>query len=229
VAGGGGGGGGGAAVSRAIAAESAAASLRAENEALQRRLASASSSAGAPAPAPFGTYAGGGGGGTVVSVPRAELMELERALKDKTAQVLLLKSRYEHLEARAGAERELYDRALVVLEEQAAQIRDARGALAAAEGDVATLRARAKNAEDAAAELARAKEEVRRLERALTDLCACFLERALTDLFGGTADPAPSHAPPPPPPQVTPRLCRRGGRRWACASARTPRSAPRRR
>ncbi len=118
---------------------------------------------------------GGGGGGSfslgLSGASRAEAMEIERQLKDRTAQLTLLRSRYEHLETKASAERQLYDRAVSALEEQNAQIRDARTALQAAEADVSLLRARLRAQEDAETELRSAREEIRRLERSLTDLC----------------------------------------------------------
>ena len=176
-----------AAVARAIAAEASLATLRAENESLRamatRTAASAAAvAAAAPPPPPsHTTWLSASSSASAsssslppstVAVPRAELMELERALKDKTAQVLLLKARYEHLEAKCAAERQLYERALGVLEEQNGSIRDARSSLAAAEGGSAALAARAHAGEATAAELARSREEVARLERMLTELCA---------------------------------------------------------
>ena len=181
----------GGAAARTVAAEADAASLRAQNESLMRAMAagtapprtgvasmSSPSAASPPYPPPNMMMASGGGGGggsssssSIVSVPRAELLELERALKDKTSQVLLLRARYEHLESRSSAERELYDRALAALEEQNGAIREARTSLASAEGDAATLRVRAKAGDEAAAEVLRARDEIRRLERAITDLC----------------------------------------------------------
>ena len=165
------------------AAESDAATLRAQNESLMRAMASVASEGGGRAgtsgsatniaaiAASPPAYPPSSSTSSVVAVPRAELLELERALKDKTSQVLLLRARYEHIESRAGAERELYDRALAALEEQNGAIREARVSLAAAEGDAAQLRARAKAGDEAALQVARAREENRRLERALTDLC----------------------------------------------------------
>jgi len=111
------------------------------------------------------------GSGNTVAVPRGDLLEMERQLKDRTSQVLLLKSRYEHLESRAAAERELYDRAVAALEEQNSQIRDARSGLQQAEADISLLRSRLRAQEDNDAELRNARDEVRRMERQLTDLC----------------------------------------------------------
>ena len=45
------------------------------------------------------------------------------------AQVSLLKARHDHLEAKAAAERELYDRAIAALDQQNAALRDTRAAL----------------------------------------------------------------------------------------------------
>jgi hypothetical protein len=111
------------------------------------------------------------GSGNTVAVPRNDLLEMERQLKDRTSQVLLLKSRYEHLESRAAAERELYDRAVAALEEQNSQIRDARSGLQQAEADISLLRSRLRAQEDNDSELRNARDEVRRMERQLTDLC----------------------------------------------------------
>ncbi len=148
--------------SRIINAEASAAALRAENEALRRQMAGASAAAAAsPAPA----------NGSTVAVPRGDLIELERQLKDKASQVLLLKSRYEALEGRSASERELYDRAVAALEAQNVQIRETRTALAAAENDISSLKSRLRGSEDMDGELRSAREEIRRLERALTDLC----------------------------------------------------------
>lgn len=163
-----------------------------------------------------GRGAAGGGGG--VLVPRGDLAELERQLRDKaaqvrrqerrggagatappvpssssSAQVSLLKARHDHLEAKAAAERELYDRAIAALDQQNAALRDTRAALQvrpartplpprarkrpypspsssnatllqAAETDVDLLRGRAAAATQLEGELRTAREEARRLE-----------------------------------------------------------------
>ena len=85
-------------------------------------------------------------------------------LRDASSQVLLLKSRYEHVEAKAAAERELYDRAVGALESSNAELRHTRGALQAAQADLVVLRGRLHEAGDAAEELRRARDEIRRLE-----------------------------------------------------------------
>jgi len=160
-------------------AESHLTTLRSENDSLRRQLAEASfRMSSVPVPKPSENTAvntsilsTSHGPSNTVPVSRNDLLELERQLKDKTAQVLLLKSRYEHLEAKATAERELYDRAVSALEEQNVQIRDARSALQAAEADVSLLRSRLRAQEDTESDLRSARDEVRRLERTLTELC----------------------------------------------------------
>ncbi|RYG42432.1 hypothetical protein EON68_01815 [archaeon] len=64
-----------------------------------------------------------------VTLQQGDLMELERQIRDKAAQVLLLKSRYDHIEARSAAERDLYDRAIKALEEQNSELLRTRSAL----------------------------------------------------------------------------------------------------
>jgi hypothetical protein len=144
------------AVREAEAARAAAAELQALREqvaGLQRTLASAqaerdsarsqlagvapaaaggagpfSGSPGAPADASRHALALQHAAGSV-TIPQADLAELERQLRDRTAQASLLRSRYEHLEAKGAAERSLYDRAVSALEEQNAELRRTRSAL----------------------------------------------------------------------------------------------------
>lgn len=146
---------------------------RAEADSLRRQmslqLATSSATSSAAGNASFSQLPVGSG--NTVAVPRGDLLEMERQLKDRTSQVLLLKSRYEHLESRSAAERELYDRAVAALEEQNSQIRDARSSLQQAEADISLLRSRLRAQEDNDAELRIARDEVRRMERQLTDLC----------------------------------------------------------
>jgi hypothetical protein len=170
---------------QARASQAAVAAMQAENEGLKRQLALAkanlrmASEAAPSSSAPGGPLsprsaaaansvalprAAPSADGASVSVPRGEWAELERQLRDRNAQVLLLKGRYEHLEAKAAAERELYDRAVAALEEQNAALRDTRGALQAAEHDVELLRGRLRGTADLEDELRRSREEVRRLE-----------------------------------------------------------------
>lgn len=172
---GGGGGGGGLdstnAETRILTEQRNAA--RAEADSLRRQmslqLATSSATSSAAGNASFSQLPVGSG--NTVAVPRGDLLEMERQLKDRTSQVLLLKSRYEHLESRSAAERELYDRAVAALEEQNSQIRDARSSLQQAEADISLLRSRLRAQEDNDAELRIARDEVRRMERQLTDLC----------------------------------------------------------
>jgi hypothetical protein len=78
--------------------------------------------------------------------------------------------RFEHLEAKSCAERELYDRAVVTLETQNSELRDLRSRLQAAEEDTHLLRSRMHSNVDLDGELRKAREEVHRLEVMLTDL-----------------------------------------------------------
>jgi hypothetical protein len=87
-----------------------------------------SGAAGAPADASRHALALQHAAGSV-TIPQADLAELERQLRDRTAQASLLRSRYEHLEAKGAAERSLYDRAVSALEEQNAELRRTRSAL----------------------------------------------------------------------------------------------------
>jgi len=100
--------------------------------------------------------------------------ELERQLRDRTAQLQLARARFEHLDAKAAAERGLYDRAVNALEEQNAELRRARSLLQASEADLAMLRSRLAAAADAEEELRKARDEVRfALHDAVLLLCAC--------------------------------------------------------
>lgn len=114
------------------------ASAQAERDSARTQLAGAvsaasgggpfSGAAGAPADAARHALALQHAAGSV-TIPQADLAELERQLRDRTAQASLLRSRYEHLEAKGAAERSLYDRAVSALEEQNAELRRTRSAL----------------------------------------------------------------------------------------------------
>jgi hypothetical protein len=146
-----------------------------ENGSLRTQLAQATGGASS-ATSVFNTSAASAGFGGAsaqagsVSVPRADLLELERQLRDKTAQVLLMRSRYDHLEAKGAAERDLYDRAVNALDDQNRALRETRAALQAAENDVGLLRAKLSGTFDLEEQVRKKTDEVRRLEATINDL-----------------------------------------------------------
>ena len=106
-----------------------------------------------------------------IAIAERDLIELERQLRDRSSQVLLLKSRFEHLEAKSNAERELYDRAVETLESQNVELRDLRARLQASEVDMAMLRSRLQTSAELELELRRARDEIHQLEVSYMHSC----------------------------------------------------------
>lgn len=163
---------------RVVSAERRLDVLSQEKAALQRQLELArhhgdessriatakAAAAAAAAAAPVGGWVGG--------VSRDEIAALERDVKDKASQVVLWKNRFEQLDARSAAERDLHRRAAEALEDQNAQLRDANRQIHNLKGEVEGLRHRLQQFEDMEDDLRRERELKQTLEERLQKLCA---------------------------------------------------------
>ena len=75
---------------------------------------------------------GSNGGGMLMAINSnsdnmgGDLISLQRDIKDKSAQVLIMRGRYDHLEAKARAAAEIHERTVHMLEESNRTIRDLR-------------------------------------------------------------------------------------------------------
>eukprot|EP00516_Mucochytrium_quahogii_P002711 CAMPEP_0203752108 /NCGR_PEP_ID=MMETSP0098-20131031/6078_1 /ASSEMBLY_ACC=CAM_ASM_000208 /TAXON_ID=96639 /ORGANISM=" , Strain NY0313808BC1" /LENGTH=454 /DNA_ID=CAMNT_0050642119 /DNA_START=181 /DNA_END=1542 /DNA_ORIENTATION=+ len=100
-----------------------------------------------------------------------DLLSLQRELKDKDAQILIVKNRYDHLEAKARAAAEIHERTVFMMEEGNRTIRDLRRKVQALQHDNEGLAVHQQRADELALELASTREDSRRLEERMTALC----------------------------------------------------------
>jgi len=92
-------------------------------------------------------------------------------LKDREAQLNILRARYDQLESKARAAAEIHERTVYMMEEGNRTIRDLRRKVQHLQGENEKLFMFKQKADDLEVDLAASKEESRRLEDRLTSLC----------------------------------------------------------
>lgn len=161
-----------------LAMENRITKLHEENNMLRRRTHQQPSAPAEPdLENVLGNMNRGGQSGMMGGKPREsgvfvrEQETLARDLKDKEAQLRIVKSRYEHLEAKARAAAEIHERTVHRMEEGNRTIRDLRRKLQTLHHDNEQLGVHQQHAQDLSVELAAAKEEIQTLEHRITALC----------------------------------------------------------
>ena len=100
-----------------------------------------------------------------------DLISLQRELKDRDAQLVILRSRYDDLESKARAAAEIHERTVHMMEEGNRSIRDLRRKIQAVQHENENLRVHQQRAEELRAELQSVREESKLLEDRMTALC----------------------------------------------------------
>jgi len=100
-----------------------------------------------------------------------DLISNQRDLKDKDAQIALVKARYDQLEAKARAAAEIHERTVFMMEEGNRTIRDLRRRVQALQHENENLGVYQQQAGELELELASSREEASKLEHRMTQLC----------------------------------------------------------
>mmetsp|Transcript_13984 Transcript_13984/g.18340 ORF Transcript_13984/g.18340 Transcript_13984/m.18340 type:complete len:404 (-) Transcript_13984:32-1243(-) len=175
--------------SRLVSAEEQLAAVRAENQQLRQEVEYHSSRpsrphAPAPAPAPSApdrdfeaelqaaaSRAAAMARREHATAESEEILRLQGELRSTTAKLQLLQTRYDHLEAKAKAQRELQEGSLDQLEEYNKRLRDLRRVNQDLVAEKQVAEARADKVDDYEEQVRELRDQNRRLEERITSLC----------------------------------------------------------